>query len=164
MHKSFQRAVTIHETEFSTVTDNAAFDILGHVYFFEDGTENWNVCDRNLIIKTNPMPLGTSDDLAPAGFWVAIPIETTWNQGSRAQRFCQAWQCFSQVFNKLYSSQSFGNGQGNLAIPDEIRDSLGEKQLISIECLNSIFKIRSHIGSSEKAQEMSVDDEQVDDF
>merc|ERR1719159_437902 len=47
MHKSFQRACTIHETEFATVTDNAAFDVLGHVYFFEDGTENWNVCDRD---------------------------------------------------------------------------------------------------------------------
>ena len=42
IHHSFQRAVTTHDTDNWEVRDNVAFDIQGHAYFIEDGTEMYN--------------------------------------------------------------------------------------------------------------------------
>lgn len=42
IHHSFQRAVTTHDTRNWEVRDNVAYDIQGHAYFVEDGTEQYN--------------------------------------------------------------------------------------------------------------------------
>jgi hypothetical protein len=42
IHHSFQRAVTTHDTSYWEVRDNVAYDVMGHTYFMEDGTEFYN--------------------------------------------------------------------------------------------------------------------------
>ena len=48
IHHSFQRAVTIHGSQYTTVAHNVAYDVKGHTYFVEDGAEFYNVFEGNL--------------------------------------------------------------------------------------------------------------------
>lgn len=51
IHHSFQRAVTTHQTINWEVRDNVAYDVMGHAYFLEDGTEKFNTLSGNLGIR-----------------------------------------------------------------------------------------------------------------
>jgi hypothetical protein len=48
---SDNRWITIHGTEYLVVRDCVGFESVGHGYFLEDGTEVYNVLDRNLGIR-----------------------------------------------------------------------------------------------------------------
>jgi hypothetical protein len=43
VHKSFNRAFTIHGTKYLRIIDNVAFDTKGHTIFIEDGIERRNL-------------------------------------------------------------------------------------------------------------------------
>jgi len=43
VHKSFNRAFTIHGTKYLRLIDNVAFDTKGHTIFIEDGIERRNL-------------------------------------------------------------------------------------------------------------------------
>jgi hypothetical protein len=73
---SANRAITLHGTHYLVVRDNVAFDIAGHAFFLEDGTETRNVIDRNLaclVHQSEPLPdQALSFDMnTGAGFWWA---------------------------------------------------------------------------------------------
>jgi hypothetical protein len=73
---SRNRWITIHGTEYLVVRDCIGFGSVGHGYFLEDGTEVYNVLDRNLgvqahfgrPIKKQALPY---DDNEGAAFWWA---------------------------------------------------------------------------------------------
>ncbi len=73
---SHNRWITIHGTQYLVVRDCVGYKSVGHGYFLEDGTEIYNLLDRNLAIHafTGPrlpnqvLPFDPNDG---AGFWWA---------------------------------------------------------------------------------------------
>jgi hypothetical protein len=71
---SHNRWLTIHGTNYLVVRDNVGFKSVGHGYFLEDGTETYNVLDRNLAVgakrgKRLPKQVLPFDANEGAGFW-----------------------------------------------------------------------------------------------
>jgi hypothetical protein len=50
IHRSFQRCITVHRTNYAVVDNNTCFDFKGHGYFLEDGTERKNLISNNIGI------------------------------------------------------------------------------------------------------------------
>jgi len=73
---SHNRWVTIHGTQYMVVRDCVGYQSLGHGFFLEDGTEIYNVLDRNLAVQAmrGPRMKGMALPFDPndgAGFWWA---------------------------------------------------------------------------------------------
>lgn len=71
---SQNRWVTIHGTDYLVVRDNVGYKSVGHGFFLEDGTETYNVIDRNLAVgatrgKRLPRQVLPFDANDGAGFW-----------------------------------------------------------------------------------------------
>ena len=71
---SHNRWVTVHGTDYLVVRDNVGYKSVGHGFFLEDGTETYNVIDRNLAVgaaKGKPLPKQALpfDGNEGAGFW-----------------------------------------------------------------------------------------------
>ena len=47
--------------------------IQGHSIFVEDGVEQWNVFDENLVAVTIRSHASLASDMKPASFWMASP-------------------------------------------------------------------------------------------
>jgi uncharacterized protein (TIGR03067 family) len=73
---SGNRWVTVHGTDYLVVRDCVGYRSVGHGFFLEDGTETYNVLDRNLAVQAyagKPLP-GQAlpfDHNDGAGFWWA---------------------------------------------------------------------------------------------
>lgn len=73
---SHNRWVTIHGTQYLVVRDCIGYQSVGHGFFLEDGTEVFNVLDRNLAVQAmigeplpkQALPFDLNDG---AGFWWA---------------------------------------------------------------------------------------------
>lgn len=78
---SANRWLTIHGTNYLVVRDCVGYQSLGHGFFLEDGTEVYNVLDRNLAVQAylakrhNGQPLKFDANLG-AGFWWANSLNT----------------------------------------------------------------------------------------
>jgi hypothetical protein len=73
---SGNRWLTIHGTNYLVVRDCVGYRSVGHGFFFEDGTEVYNVLDRNLAVQAfagRPLPKQALpfDKNDGAGFWWA---------------------------------------------------------------------------------------------
>jgi len=73
---SQNRFMAIHGTDFLLVRDCVGYKSVGHGFFLEDGTEQYNVLDRNLAVqalqgKRLPNQVLTFDANDGAGFWWA---------------------------------------------------------------------------------------------
>lgn len=75
IHHNFQRSVAIHDCDGILVQENVAYHTFGHMYFLEDGPEQFNTWDRNLGIY--PQAVGKADarqlipsDSDPSVFWI----------------------------------------------------------------------------------------------
>jgi hypothetical protein len=78
---SGNRWLTIHGTNYLVVRDCVGYQSKGHGFFFEDGTEVFNVLDRNLAVQayiTKPLPKQVIpfDKNDGAGFWWANSLNT----------------------------------------------------------------------------------------
>ena len=81
---SANRWMTVHGTNYLIVRDNVGYRSLGHGFFLEDGTEVYNVFDRNLAVQAmhaDPLPgqLLPFDKNDGAGFWWANSHNTFTN-------------------------------------------------------------------------------------
>ncbi len=73
---SHNRWITIHATDYLLVRDCVGYQSVGHGFFLEDGTEQYNILDRNLAvqafsgkrIKSQALPFDNNEG---AGFWWA---------------------------------------------------------------------------------------------
>ena len=82
---SHNRWLTIHGTDYLVVRDCVGYQSIGHGFFMEDATEQYNVLDRNLAVQANrgkrlPKQVLPFDDNDGAGFWwatAAIPSHAT---------------------------------------------------------------------------------------
>ena len=73
---SHNRWLTIHGTDFLVVRDCVGYQSVGHGFFLEDATEQYNVLDRNLAVqayrgKRLPRQVLPFDANDGAGFWWA---------------------------------------------------------------------------------------------
>jgi hypothetical protein len=78
---SHNRWLTIHGTNYLVARDNVGYQSVGHGFFLEDGTEIYNVLDRNLAIaaregKRLPKQVLPFDANDGAGFWWANSLNT----------------------------------------------------------------------------------------
>jgi hypothetical protein len=78
---SDNRWLAIHGTNYLLVRDNVGYKSKGHGFFLEDGTEVYNVLDRNLAVGARPAkPLPRQslgfDHNDGAGFWWANSLNT----------------------------------------------------------------------------------------
>jgi hypothetical protein len=78
---SGNRWITIHGTNYLVVRDCVGYRSLGHGFFMEDGTEVYNVLDRNLavqacIAKPLPKQVLPFDKNDGSGFWWANSLNT----------------------------------------------------------------------------------------
>ncbi|HUR53702.1 MAG TPA: hypothetical protein VMZ71_06205, partial [Gemmataceae bacterium] len=81
MWDSHNRWLTIHGTNYLIVRDNVGYKSHGHGYFMEDGTEVYNVLDRNLAVgavkaKRLPKQVLPFDANDGAGFWWSNCLNT----------------------------------------------------------------------------------------
>lgn len=87
IHRSFNRAVTIHGTHNTTVSSNFAFDHLGHGIFLEDGSEENNTITGNLVILSRKPLVGQEvipsdnsrnepQNRSPSSYWISNPKNT----------------------------------------------------------------------------------------
>jgi hypothetical protein len=73
---SHNRWLTVHGTDYLLVRDCVGYQSVGHGYYLEDGTEQYNVFDRNLAVQAyrgkrlpkQALPFDPNDG---AGFWWA---------------------------------------------------------------------------------------------
>ncbi len=70
IHRSFNRAVNIHATNYVTVEHNVIYDVMGGALFLEDGVEIGNVFEYNVVIQCKASTSLQNDDITPAAFWV----------------------------------------------------------------------------------------------
>jgi hypothetical protein len=73
---SHNRWITIHGTQYLVIRDCVGYQSVGHGYFFEDGTEIYNLLDRNMAVhaygaKPLPKQVLPFDANEGAGFWWA---------------------------------------------------------------------------------------------
>jgi hypothetical protein len=78
---SDNRWLAIHGTNYLVVRDNVGYHSKGHGFFLEDGTEVYNVLDRNLAVAARPAKPLPNQALAfdhndGAGFWWANSFNT----------------------------------------------------------------------------------------
>ncbi|MBI3878648.1 MAG: G8 domain-containing protein [Verrucomicrobia bacterium] len=78
---SANRWITIHGTDYLVVRDCVGYQSTGHGFFLEDGTEVFNVLDRNLAVQAGagkPLPnqVLPFDHNDGAGFWWANSLNT----------------------------------------------------------------------------------------
>lgn len=84
IRESYNRAITIHGSDYVTVEDNVAFDHLGHGVFLEDGGEQYNRILRNLVLGTRRPTaaeailqtdhlFAEAQNRSPAVFWITNP-------------------------------------------------------------------------------------------
>jgi len=78
---SHNRWLTIHGTNYLVARDNVGYKSIGHGYFLEDGTEVYNVLDRNLAVRAEagkrlPKQVLPFDQNEGAGYWWANSLNT----------------------------------------------------------------------------------------
>lgn len=78
---SSNRWLTIHGTNYLVVRDCVGYGSIGHGFFLEDGTEVYNVLDRNLAVgarrgKPLPKQMLPFDHNEGAGFWWANSLNS----------------------------------------------------------------------------------------
>jgi autotransporter-associated beta strand protein len=84
VHRSFNRAITIHGTESTLVEDNFCYDHIGHGLFLEDGSERFNTIRRNVVVLSKrPAPgeevtpsdneLNVVQNRTPSSYWITNP-------------------------------------------------------------------------------------------
>ncbi|GAQ89759.1 hypothetical protein KFL_005590010 [Klebsormidium nitens] len=73
VHDTFNRAIAIHGVNNLEVSNNVAFNNMGHAFFIEDGIEQNNAIFGNLGALTRKSFSLLQTDTTPATFWVTNP-------------------------------------------------------------------------------------------
>lgn len=89
VHKSFNRAITIHGTHSTRVDRNVCYNHIGHGVFLEDGAEENNLIRSNFVLHTkkpiageeltpseDPNRFSQVQNQSPASFWITNPKNT----------------------------------------------------------------------------------------
>jgi opacity protein-like surface antigen len=124
---SWNRAVVLHETNHVVVSDVIAYDGLGHLFFVEDGNEEYNTFERCLGLQASPTGGQLSHDTFPSVFWLANPNNNLIDNAAggsthmgfwmsppphpRARSFTKSRCPFNQVFGTISGNSAHSNGR-----------------------------------------------------
>ncbi len=108
---SHNRWITVHGTDYMVVRDCVGYQSVGHGFFLEDGTETYNVFDRNLGVqafhgKRLPKQVMPFDPNDGAAFW--------WSNGRNT--FVRNTACENDEYGFRYDSQKRSNFDSNLMV------------------------------------------------
>ncbi|GAB5526082.1 MAG: hypothetical protein Roseis2KO_39540 [Roseivirga sp.] len=133
VHRSYNRALTIHRTNNTLVEDNVFFDHIGHGIFFEEGNEEGHKILGNLVIGSKkPSPLEamstrvddgeTLDEWqnrGPAAYWITHPNNTIEGNVAAGTIGTGFWYIFPRWDtgnqNKESQKAPFGSFKNNVA-------------------------------------------------
>ena len=73
IHKTFNRALTIHATNDLLVEHNVVYNVMGQTIFIEDGNEVRNRIQYNVVIFTRPSSSLLNVDQTPTSYWITNP-------------------------------------------------------------------------------------------
>lgn len=127
IHKSFNRAVTIHGTDYVTVDGVFAYDHIGHGIFLEDGGERFNTIKNNVVFVTrrpklgeeltpsdnfsnNPSDADTPQNRSPASYWITNPNNYFENNVAAGTEGTGFWFAFPESPMQLSSSLPYFQG------------------------------------------------------
>lgn len=136
---SHNRWITIHSTEYMVVRDCVGFRSIGHGYFLEDGTEVYNVLDRNLGVQARrgrrlPDQVLPFDPNDGAAFW--------WANGRNT--FVRNTACENDRYGYRFDSQKRSNFDSHLSVlmPD------GHHKVVDIRTL-PIYRFQANESHTE---------------
>ncbi|MEN3309541.1 MAG: hypothetical protein V7603_5743, partial [Micromonosporaceae bacterium] len=98
VHDSFNRFVTIHQTNNVHVNGVVADETLGHGFFLEDGVEQHNVLTGNLVMGVRTVPAGKAirkSDAIPAEFWISNPANDLVGNSAAGGKGLGIWYDFN---------------------------------------------------------------------
>lgn len=73
IHKTFNRAINIHNTHKVLVEQNVIYDVMGGAVFLEDSIETENILQYNLLVFVRSSTSLLNDDISAAAFWITHP-------------------------------------------------------------------------------------------
>ena len=79
VHRTYNRAVTIHGVHYLRIEDVVAYDNMGHTFFIEDAIESQNRIVHNLALWTRKSMSLLDTDTTPASFWITFPTNYFYN-------------------------------------------------------------------------------------
>ncbi len=91
VHRSYSRLVTLHGVRFVRVSDSVGFEIFGHNYFVEDGSESKNVLEGNIGINTRMIWSLSNKDVTAATYWVTHPDNIVRNNAAAGGQWYGFW-------------------------------------------------------------------------
>jgi hypothetical protein len=123
---SDNRWITVHGTDYLVVRDCVGYNSLGHGFFLEDGTEVFNVFDRNLAVQGRngqalPDQVLPFDHNSGSGFWWANSLNT----------FTRNVACECDVYGFRFDMQKTKKFDPVLSVPQ----SDGSKRKVDVRTL-----------------------------
>jgi hypothetical protein len=139
-HHSHNRWLTVHGTNYLLIRDCVGYQSIGHGFFLEDGTEVYNVFDRNLACQAlagRPLPKQVLpfDKNDGAGFWFANAHNTfTRNVGVECGQYGFRFDA-SPKAGAVVDGKSFGSPKEPFNLVMNVRQPDGSRQPHDIRTL-----------------------------
>ncbi|OAF68924.1 hypothetical protein A3Q56_03331, partial [Intoshia linei] len=73
IHKTYNRAINIHNSHNILLERNVIYDVMGGAVFLEDSIERENIIQYNLLVHVKSSSSLLNDDISPAGLWITHP-------------------------------------------------------------------------------------------
>jgi len=119
---SFNRFVTVHQTDNVRVNGVVADETLGHGFFLEDGVEKGNTFSENLVMGVRPVPNGKAirkSDAIPSEFWISNPANDLIGNSAAGGTGAGIWYDFNYNSDNTNIHQAihlpFGRNENNTA-------------------------------------------------
>ena len=138
--ESHNRWLTIHGTQYLVVRDCVGYKSIGHGYFLEDGTEVYNVLDRNLAVHAyRGLPLPNQalpfDKNEGSGFWWANCLNTfVGNVACECDQYGFRFEAIPKA-GALVAKQKFGFPDKSFDLTLSVRQSNGATKSVDIRTL-----------------------------
>lgn len=91
VHHSFARVLTLHAVYRLTVEYNVGYWVQGHNIFLEDGIEEHNVIQYNLMISSLSVFNMLQTDISVASYWITNPLNTVRYNHAAGSDFYGLW-------------------------------------------------------------------------
>lgn len=91
VHQSFARVVTMHAIRFLKVQFNVGYDVFGHNYFIETGSESKNLIEYNLGLNTKQVWTLVNTDITAATYWITNSDNIIRHNRAAGSQFYAYW-------------------------------------------------------------------------
>lgn len=91
VHHSFARVLTIHAVYYLRVEYNVGYLVSGHNIFLEDGIEQYNLIQYNLMVSSLQVFNMLQTDISVASYWITNPLNTVRFNRAAGSDFYGLW-------------------------------------------------------------------------